>query len=147
MRIINRYGCNLSPCKTPAIMSKKSVSPSVERTFDFRVSIEHYYGRSSFFGGDHKLEVFAPSFLCIRNQMTWKNLQTVVLSRDVLQEFLRWFDGFQESVKIGDTETQKKTSYFFNLMNLNTWGGSSIRGTFWEKQIKISFRIFFNKCK
>ena len=31
-QIINRYGANVSPCSIPATMSKKSVSPSGERT-------------------------------------------------------------------------------------------------------------------
>ena len=30
-QIINKYGANVSPCNTPATMSKKSVSPSDER--------------------------------------------------------------------------------------------------------------------
>ena len=29
-QIINKYGTNVSPCKTPATMLKKSVSPSGE---------------------------------------------------------------------------------------------------------------------
>ena len=31
--MIKRYGASVSPCSTPAIMSKYSVSPSGERTF------------------------------------------------------------------------------------------------------------------
>ena len=34
-KIINRFGTNVSPCRTPATMSKKSVSPSDERTLTF----------------------------------------------------------------------------------------------------------------
>ena len=32
---MNRYETKISPCSTPATMSKKSVSPSGERTFSF----------------------------------------------------------------------------------------------------------------
>ena len=32
---MNRYGANVSPCRVPATMSKKSVSPSSEWTFTF----------------------------------------------------------------------------------------------------------------
>ena len=32
---INRYEANASPCSIPATMSKKSVSPSIDRTFTF----------------------------------------------------------------------------------------------------------------
>ena len=32
-QMIKRYGASMSPCKTPATMSKYSVSPSDERTF------------------------------------------------------------------------------------------------------------------
>ena len=31
--MIKRYGASMSPCSTPATMSKYSVSPSGERTF------------------------------------------------------------------------------------------------------------------
>ena len=33
--MINRYWANVSPCSTPATMSKLSVSPSGEQTFTF----------------------------------------------------------------------------------------------------------------
>ena len=33
--IMNRYGANVSPCRTPATILKKSLSPSGEQTFTF----------------------------------------------------------------------------------------------------------------
>ena len=48
-----------------------------------------------FLRGDHKLEVFAPSFLCVWNQMPWRNLQMIVL-----YELLRYFDGLLESMML-----------------------------------------------
>ena len=33
------------------------------------------------------LEVFAPSFLCVKNQMPWRNLDTKVLPQDFLHFF------------------------------------------------------------
>ena len=47
------------------MFSKKSVSPLDEGTIGFVFFEEYYYMGNSFFGRDHMLEVFAPSFLCI----------------------------------------------------------------------------------
>ena len=44
----------------------------------FRVFIEHHYGGDSFFRGDHTLDIFAQSSLCVWSQMPWRNLQTRV---------------------------------------------------------------------
>ena len=42
---MNRYEANVSPCSTHVTMSKKSVSPSSERTFTFVWTPSH--GRAS----------------------------------------------------------------------------------------------------
>ena len=43
---MNRYGAYVSPCRTPATMSKKSASLPGEQTF----TIEHHNGCNSFLG-------------------------------------------------------------------------------------------------
>ena len=48
--------------------------------------------------GDHRLEVFAPSPLCVWSQMPWRNQPIRVSLRGFLLEFLRKFDGWEESV-------------------------------------------------
>ena len=74
MQIINRYGANVSPCSTPATMSKKSVSPSRELLSCFY--IESLWLRQFLWG-----DVFAPSFLCVWSQMPWISLQIIVSLR------------------------------------------------------------------
>ena len=51
-QIINRYGTNVSPCSTPATMSKKSVSPSGVQTFTFVFYKSSLWMRQIFFGGE-----------------------------------------------------------------------------------------------
>ena len=36
-------------------------------------------------------EVFSPSFLCVWNQMIWRNLQSTILLQDILQQLFRLF--------------------------------------------------------
>ena len=61
-QIINRYGVNVSPCKTQAKMSKNSVSTS----FAFVFFVEHHYSDNSFF---NMQDEFDPPFLCIWNKI------------------------------------------------------------------------------
>ena len=42
------------------------------------------------------LKVFASSFLCIWNQMPWKNLKTIVLPQDFYHVLLWWFNEYSE---------------------------------------------------
>ena len=48
--IMNRYLADVSPCRIPATISEKFVSPSGEQAFYFHVFIEHHYDCNSFFG-------------------------------------------------------------------------------------------------
>ena len=48
--IINRYGVNLPRYKTPATLSKKSVSSSCEGTIAFAFFVKHHYCGNSFLG-------------------------------------------------------------------------------------------------
>ena len=60
----------------------------------------HAFMRLQFLWGDHTWGVFAPSSLCIWNQMTWRNLQTIVLPWDFLLKFLRCFDRLSKSMML-----------------------------------------------
>ena len=90
MQVINRYGDNVFPCSTLVTMTKKSVSPSGERTFTF-VFLYNIIMSVTFFlgGGDRRPEVFAPSFFCVRNEMPWRSVQIIVSPRSFLHEHLR----------------------------------------------------------
>ena len=44
------------------------------------------------------LKVFAPSSLCVKNQMLWRYPRTRMLPRGFLLVLLLWFDGWSESV-------------------------------------------------
>ena len=68
MHIMNRYGDNVSSCRAPATMSKKSVSPSCEQTLTF-VFLYSIIMAVTVSLGDHKLEVFAPSSLCMESNV------------------------------------------------------------------------------
>ena len=72
-------------------MSKKSMSPSGERTFTFVFYTETLFQRR-FLWGDRRPEVFAPSSLRVWNQIPQRNLQIRVLPRGFLREHLK-FDG------------------------------------------------------
>ena len=55
--------------------------------FYFRVFIELW----RFLWGDHRLDVFAPSTLCVWNRMPWRNLQIRELPQGFLYELLLKF--------------------------------------------------------
>ena len=55
---------NVSPCTTLAIMSKKTVSLSGERTIAFVFLLSIVMAATVSFG-DHMLEVFVPSSVCV----------------------------------------------------------------------------------
>ena len=93
---MNRYGAHASPCRIPATMSKKSVSPSGEQNYTFV-----FFYRASLWG-DNRLEVFASSSLFVWIQMPWRNLQIRMSPRGSLHEPLQRFDvmlwiGFSEN--------------------------------------------------
>ena len=52
------------------------------------------------FGGDHRLEVFTPSSLCVWNQMLWRNLQIIVLPQVILHKPILKFVGLSEFVML-----------------------------------------------
>ena len=53
---------------------------------------EHHYSCDGFVGGDHRLEVFAPSSLCVCSQIPWRNQRFIVPTQSLfcnrLWEFL-----------------------------------------------------------
>ena len=53
-----------------------------------------------FLWGDYRLEVFAPSSLCVWSQMPWRNLQTSVWPLGFLYKFFLWFDRLSESLML-----------------------------------------------
>ena len=63
--MINRYGANVSPCTTPATMSKQSVSRSGEQICFFLLSCFHIavLWLRRFLWVGRRREVFAPSSL------------------------------------------------------------------------------------
>ena len=75
-------------------------SNNIKEVFVFRswanhcchIFVKHHYSYKSFFLKDHMLIVFAPSALCVWNQMPWRNLQTIVLPQDFLHILLQWFN-------------------------------------------------------
>ena len=60
---INMYGSNVSPCKTPATILKKSVVTTKGAKHCFHVLVKHHYSSNSSFGGDDTLIVFTSSML------------------------------------------------------------------------------------
>ena len=96
---MNWYGANEYPYRPPATMSKKSESPSGERTLTFM-----FYRASlwlwQFLWGHHTLVIFTPSSLCVWSQMPWKNLRIRASPQRFLQEFILWFDGLSESMML-----------------------------------------------
>ena len=107
---IRRYGAKISPCRTPATMSKKLLSQSGERTF-----LPCFYGASlwlwRFLWEDHRLEVFASSSRCVWSQMPLRNLQIRMLPRG-------FFGG---SLKLVDKFTYLGSSVSSMQKDVNTW--------------------------
>ena len=73
---MNKSGTKVSHCWIPAIMSKDLCHYPVSELL-LSGFIEHHYG----FGCDNMLEIFAPSSLCVRSLMPWRNLQIWLLPR------------------------------------------------------------------
>ena len=53
-------------------------------------TIGHHYGLDSFFGKDHRPEVFAPSFLCVWSQRPLRSLLIIVSPRGFWYEHLKF---------------------------------------------------------
>ena len=68
--------------------------------FYFRVFYRASLWLWQFLWGDYRLEVFAPSSLCVWSQMPWRNLQIRVLLWGFLNEFLLRFNKLSESVML-----------------------------------------------
>ena len=80
MQIINKCVANVSPCKTPVIMSK-SMSPFGERTISFVFFIEHHYSSNSCFG-EAKYEKYLPHFPAMYRIKYHGKIYKQVLPRD-----------------------------------------------------------------
>ena len=84
------------------IWTRVTVSISYDDN-NYTTGTSSYYYRASlrlwqFLSGDHKLEVFAPSSLCVWNQTPWRNLQTRGSPRYFWYELHQWFAESFESV-------------------------------------------------
>ena len=68
-----------------------------------------------FLWGDHKLDVSAPSFLCVWSQMIWRSLQIRVLPQGFLHELLRfnYHDSHSNSCWVVVTYKHKNFSNIF----------------------------------
>ena len=71
---MNRYETNVSPCKTPATISKKSVCLYLVRELLLACFYSAPLWLWQFLWGGHMLKVFAPSSLCVCSQMPCRNL-------------------------------------------------------------------------
>ena len=63
---------------------------------------------------DHIPYGFTSSFLCIWNQMPWRNLWTVVLPWNFFRVLPRWFDEFSANEKL-QIDFSENGSDFFNV--------------------------------
>ena len=105
-QIINRYEANVSPRRT-------SVTTSKQKRLCLHLMSECWlscYNRASFFSwGDHMLELFAPSFPCVWNEMLWRNLRKRVSPR----RFLPFYDSMDCYNLYGVDRFLRKPFWFF----------------------------------
>ena len=93
---MNWYGVNLSHCRAPATMSKKSAFLSGEWTFAF--VLKHHYSVNNFFRETRYVRSICFIFpLCIESNALEKSSNKSVATR-FLSELLLWFDRSLESV-------------------------------------------------
>ena len=85
---MNRYEANVSPYRRPATVSKKTVSPSSERTLTLLFLLRIIMATAVSL--KRRLEVFAP--FCVWSQMPWRNLE--------IRVFVAVFEGNTSEVVI-----------------------------------------------
>ena len=96
---MNRYRANVFPCRTPATMSKKSLSLYGEQTFTFVVFIKHHNGCNGFFSSEgNRLKYLLLLPLCMESNTLEKSANKSIASRFFLYKFLLKFDGLSEFV-------------------------------------------------
>ena len=81
-QIINRLGAYVLPCRTPATIPKKSMSPSSEQT-DFQIFIKHHYGSNSYFGeeGLYAKSIYSIFPLCMESNVLEKFTNNSIVLR------------------------------------------------------------------
>ena len=89
MKIINKYGDNVSADKTSSAMSKKYqflhwiCDPLFYFLYNIMIGV-------TILSGNHMLEVFAPSSVCVWNLKSKRNLKTTVCILDLWQALFQW---------------------------------------------------------
>ena len=83
-QIINKYGVNVSHCKTTATMSKKSESPSGERTVAFFfvfVFMKHHLSSDRSLGSPYTRSISSNFPLCMESNALEKSTNNSIASR------------------------------------------------------------------
>ena len=99
---MNRYGVNVSSCRTSTTMSKKSVSPSGERTFYLHFFIEIIMAATVSLGRPYSRSICSILPLCIESNSLKKSTNKAITTRF----FARTPFKFQLIVRIFDVMDQ-----------------------------------------